>query len=179
MKILGFVLFLFLSNFAYAQEGTDPMALNSVVQEIVTGTGPVTKAQYDKFWAQLGATQPDQRAQMIDVMKSRFVFAQEYQREVWNCAEKAWNSKSVPQCPGAQNKLASLRAEMEKTKSESMLNPMIEYSDNLLKAAATRGSIKNPNGQGEVQVTLEMIKSTRSGLDQMLNRFSQILKTNY
>ena len=179
MKFLKIIFILLLSTNAFADQGVDQVALNSLVQEIATGTGPVTKAQYDKFWQQLGVTKSESKAQMIDVMKTRFVLAQEYQREVWNCAEQAWNSRSIPICPSAQNKLSALRAEMKKTESESMLNPMSDYSDNLLKAAANHGSIQNPNGEGQVQVTLEMIRSTRTGLDQMLNRFSQVLKVNY
>ena len=56
---------------------------------------------------------------------------------------------------------------------------MTDYSDKLLNAAAKRTSIQNPNGDGEVQVTLEMIKSTRDGLDKMLVRLSQVLRPNY
>jgi len=179
MKIFSIIFVIFLANSANAQQAPDQLALNSVVQEIVTGTAPITKAQYDKFWEQLGATKADQRAQTIEVMKQRFVLAQEYQREIWACAEQAWNSRAIPQCVGAQNKLNLLREEMKKTDSESMLKPMTDYSDNLIKAAATRGAIQGPNGVGQAPVTLEMIQSTKKGLDQMLNRFAQVLKINY
>lgn len=179
MKILRIIFLIFLSSAAYAEQGTEQLALNSVIQEIVTGSGPITKVQYDKFWQQLGVTKPDQRAQMIEMMKSRFVLAQEYQREIWACAEQAWNSRAIPQCIGAQNKLNLLREEMKKTESESMLKPMTDYSDNLIKAAATRGAIQNPNGGGQIPVTLEMIQSTKKGLDNMLSRFAQVLKINF
>lgn len=179
MKIFPILFLIFLASAANAQQELDQLAINSVVQEIVTGSGPITKAQYDKFWGQLGVTKADQRAQMIDAMKQRFVLAQEYQREVWGCAEQAWNSRAIPQCVGAQNKLNLLREEMKKTESESMLKPMADYSDNLIKAAATRGTIQSPSGSGQVSVTLEMIQSTKKGLDQMLNRFAQVLKINF
>jgi hypothetical protein len=78
-----------------------------------------------------------------------------------------------------ENKLNLLRAEMKKSDSEFALTPMTDYSDKLLNAAAKRTSIQNPNGDGEVQVTLEMIKSTRDGLDKMLVRLSQVLRPNY
>jgi hypothetical protein len=179
MKIFSILFVIFFATSASAQQASDQVALNSVMQEIVTGSGPITKAQYDKFWEQLGVTKADQKAQTIELMKRRFLLAQEYQREIWVCAEQAWNLRAVPQCVGLQNKLNLLRQEMGKNESELTLKPMTDYSDNLIKAAATRGSIQSPNGAGQVPVTLEMIQSTKKGLDQMLNRFAQVLKINY
>ncbi|MBU6140476.1 MAG: hypothetical protein KGP29_02825 [Proteobacteria bacterium] len=178
MKIFQILFLVFLSTAAAAQ-GIDQIALNSVVQQIATGSGPVTKAEYDKFWQQLGVNRSEDKAKMIGVMKQRFVLAQEYQREVWICAEQAWNSHVVPRCENAQSKLGSLKADLEKTDSSGALSPLEDYSNNLLEAAAKRGSIQNPNGAGQVNVSLEMIKSTREGLDKMLVRFSQVLRPNY
>ncbi len=177
MKILRFVIFLLLSNIAQAQEGIDAGALNSVVQEIVTGSGPVTKQEYDKFWAQFGANTTEDRSRLIGLMKQRFMLTQEYQREVWICAEKAWNLRSVPGCEKAQNKLNLLKNEMKD--NQAAVSPLEDYSANLLKAAASHGSIQNPNGNGDVPVSLEMIKTTRSGLDKMLSRLSQVMRPNY
>jgi hypothetical protein len=179
MKFFQILFLVFLSANAEAQDAAGQLALNLVVQEISTGTGPVSKTEYDKFWQQLGVTKSDEKAQMIDVMKKRFVLAQEYQREVWICAEQAWNSRVVPRCEKAQTKLNLLKTEMQKSDSVSALSPLEDYSINLLGAAAKHTSIQNPNGSGEVPVTLEMIKSTREGLDKMLVRFSQVLRANY
>ncbi len=178
MKIFQILFLVFLSTAAAAQ-GVDQLALNSVVQQIATGSGPVTKAEYDKFWQQLGVNRSEDKAQMISVMKQRFVLAQEYQREVWICAEQAWNSRSAPRCEKAQSKLELLKADLQKSDSVGALSPLEDYSNNLLIAAAKHGSIQNPNGAGEVAVSLEMIKSTREGLDRMLVRFSQVLRPNY
>lgn len=177
MKIIRLFIVLLLTNSAYAQEGIDVNGLNSVVQEIVTGSGPVTKQEYDKFWSQFGASTTEDRSRLIGLMKQRFMLTQEYQREVWICAEKAWNLGSVPSCEKAQNKLNLLKNEMKD--NQSAVSPLEDYSTKLLKAAASRGSIQNPNGNGEVPVNLEMIKSTRSGLDKMLNRLSQVMRPNY
>jgi hypothetical protein len=177
MKILRFVIFLLLSNIAQAQEGIDAGALNSVVQEIVTGSGPVTKQEYDKFWAQFGANTTEDRSRLIGLMKQRFMLTQEYQREVWICAEQAWNLRSVPRCEKAQNKLNLLKNEMKD--NQAAVSPLEDYSTKLLKAAASHGSIQNPNGNGDVPVSLEMIKTTRSGLDKMLSRLSQVMRPNY
>ena len=178
MKIFQILFLVFLSANAAAQD-INTSALNSVVQQIVTGSGPVSREEYNKFWQQFGLTKAEDKAQLIDVMKQRFVLAQEYQREVWLCAEQAWNSRAIPRCERVENKLNLLRAEIKKRDSEFALTPMTDYSDKLLNAAAKRTSIQNPNGDGEVQVTLEMIKSTRDGLDKMLVRLSQVLRPNY
>jgi hypothetical protein len=178
MKIFQIIFCLFFATNALAQS-LDQGAINSVVQEIVVGSGPVTKAEYDKFWGQFGATTAADRGQFINLMKQKFILAQEYQREVWICAEQAWNSRAVPACLGAKNKLALLTAEMKKNDAESALTPMSDYSTKLLAASAARGSIQNPNGGGEVALSLEMIKSTREGLDKMLARLGQVLRPNY
>lgn len=178
MKLFQILFLVFLSTNAAAQD-FNQTALNSVIQQIVMGSGPVSRSEYDKFWQQFGITKAEDKAQLIDAMKQRFVLAQEYQREIWLCAEQAWNSRSVPPCIKAQNKLSLLRTEMKKSDSESMLSPMSDYSDKLLNAAANRTSIQNSNGTGEVPVTLEMIKSTRDGLDKMLVRLGQVLRPNY
>lgn len=175
-KILTLLLVIFSTN-SFAQQ-LDQKSINSVVQEIVTGNGPVTKAEYDKFWQQFGATNAQERTQFINIMKQRFVLTQEYQREVWICAEQAWNSKAVPTCTKAQNKLNLLKNEMGNDHA-SAISPLEDYSNNLLKAAASRGSIQNPNGQGQIEVNLAMIKSTREGLDRMLSRLSQVMRPNF
>lgn len=162
-----------------AQQSINTTALNSVVQGIVTGSGPVTKSEYDQFWAQFGANSAADRQQFIDIMKARFVLIQEYQKEVWSCAEQAWNSHVVPRCERANNKITLLTAEMKKNNSEGVITPMTDYSNKLLNAAANRGSIENPNGGGEVKVTLEMIRSTCDGLDKMLVRLGQVLRPNF
>ncbi len=175
-KILTLILVVFSTNL-FAQQ-LDQKSINSVVQEIVMGEGPVTKAEYEKFWQPFGANNAQQRAQFINIMRQRFVLTQEYQREVWLCAEKAWNLKAVPPCTKAQNKLSVLKNEVGADYA-SAISPLEDYSTNLLKAAAAHKAIQNPNGQGQVEVNLAMIKSTREGLDRMLSRLSQVMRPEF
>lgn len=174
LRILFLFSFLFSTN-VFAQD------VGSIIKAITMGEGPLTKQEYDAFWAGLSATDAVARSQVIRVLKGKLVLTQEYQREIWICAEQAWNRRSVPRCEKARNKFSYLRTEMMKEGKSaiSSIKPMEEYSDSILKAAATRGTIKNETTGEDVPLTLEKIKNTRDGLDKMLSRFSQVLRPNF
>lgn len=177
MKFLRitFLSLIFLSANASAQDA----GIGGVIQGIVMGSGPVTKAEYDKFWAQTGMTAPEDKARMIELLKKQFVFTQEYQREVWSCAEQAWNSRNIPTCEKATNKLALLKTEMQRIDNVDAVKPMEEYTTNLLSAAAKHEPMKNQNGGPAIPLSLEMIQSTKVNLDKMLSRFGQVLQPSF
>ena len=58
MKIFQILFLVFLSANAAAQD-INTSALNSVVQQIVTGSGPVSREEYNKFWQQFGLTKAE------------------------------------------------------------------------------------------------------------------------
>lgn len=153
--------------------------INGVIQEIALGNGPITKAEYDKFWKELGMTKPEEKQVVIAAMRKNLMMSQEYQKEIWKCAEQAWLSRAVPKCPAAKAKFDLMKAEMQKVNQEEALKTIQENSDNLLKSAAAHTSVKGSKTSPSLPLNLETIQATEKSMDRMLSRFEQVLRVQY
>ena len=174
-----FCLSLMVQN-ALAQSQVDQGAnIGVLIAEVTLGNGPVTKREYDKFWTGIGANNPEDKQRIIMLLRVNFMAMQDYQREVWKCAEKAWNSRVVPKCEQSKVKLAQMKAAIQKSSPVSVLEVMEKNSTNLLEAAAKRGVFKSVNVAEGEQLSLELIQETKRNIDSMLSRFQQVLRINY
>lgn len=180
MKLLKIFLFVFLASSSnLAAQGFDQNGVNTVIQEIASGTGPITKAEYEKFWSQIGITNRADKEKVITMMRKNFLMTQEYQQEIWKCAEEAWMKQKIPNCEKAKSKFEIMRAEMKKLNQEKMLKPIEDVSTNLLQAASKHEVVKNSSGGAPMPLTLEMIQATRKNMESMLKRFEQVLRVTY
>ncbi len=176
MKIFLLIILLFSTN-ALAKESDQAMA-NAAMNDLNIENSRITKAQYDDFWNKAGAKNRKEKEQTILLMKDNFLSIQDYQREVWKCAEQAWNSKKISKCNGSEAKLKLLQANFKKNNQEDAMMKFKESSEAIIKAAANRGKY-TPTGGKEVQMSLELIKTTRNNLDKIFSKFEQILKVDY
>lgn len=176
-KLLFLVLILTAQSFA-AQGGTSPADVTLVIQEIASGSGPITKVEYDKFWQQMGITSREAKEVVIDNMRQNFLMTQEYQKEIWSCAEQAWISRVVPKCERAAAKISGLKMVMKQNGQEGALSPIEQNSKNLLEAAAKRQPMKGASGV-EVPLSLESIRAGKLATDTMLSRFERVLRVQF
>lgn len=176
MKLFKYFLavFLFCCS-ANAQQITGDTT--AAIQNIVMGTGQVTKAEYDAFWNALGVKTEVEKAKAINSMKDNFITMQSYQKEMWNCAERSWVSRKKESCQTAKNIIAKMKSKNIKQQQE-MISNLEKTMDNLLEAAAKRGAY-SLDGTNQITLTLEFIRSTKTSVTKMLERFEQVLTVKY
>ncbi len=168
-------LFLLSAN-AWAQSFSSSQTDPALASLSASDSGKITKQEYDNFWgyfyAALSATS---RAGLIAPLKQQLVTEKECEKELWICAEQAWNSRSVPRCEKGRNKLGLVRANMLGDGNKAQLKVTEDRFDNVLKASARRESLDSTEGP----ITLEKIKSSQVESDKLLNKLSQVLKVDY
>jgi len=149
-----------------------------MIQKIVMGKGPVTKEEYDGFWNGFGIKNESEKKRIIDAMRDNFVTMQQYQQEVWSCAETAWVSRQVPQCKNAKNLIAKIKNKQSKSQGK-MIQAMEKNTDNLLRASANRTEFKPEGALVGLPLTIENIRSTKININAILQRFEQVLRVRY
>lgn len=184
-KIFLTFLFLFSASNSFSQtaktpaNASNPSAIVAIIQQIATGQGKITKAEYDNFWQQLGITTRAEKSIVIKDMRSNFLLMQNYQKEIWKCAEQSWKVRKVAKCPAADARLAQVKVEMKKINQEHVLKDIEKNSNNLLQSAAKRESVRNTNNNVDFSLSLETIKATEERMERMLKRFETVLREEY
>lgn len=181
MKIkLLFLCFLFLSQVALAQNQENLLNnenIGSAIGKLYAKNGEITKEDYDGFWNEVGVTDKAGKEKIINFIKNDLLLMQDYQKATWQCAEQAWNTQKVPACPNLHKKYNLIQSKFDKKKAQNQLTDIKKFSDNIIAAAAKRSSLKTENG--EMPLSLDMIKMTKENMDKIFARFEAILKTDY
>lgn len=151
---------------------------SAIMQQIASGSGPLTKAEYEKFWQTVGATSRADKERMIVAMKEGFILTQEYQREIWLCVEQSWISRNVAKCEKAQQKLAVMQRIMNDDQ-KAVIKKMDDNSKRLIQAAAKREDFKIAENAAPLKFSIENIRAIRENLERMLKRFEQVLRIEY
>lgn len=176
LSILICISCLFSTN-AFANSSLSSSA-GSAVAGLYAGTGKISKEQYDAFWDKVGVKSRSEKEQVIGFMRDNFLLIQDYQIQVWKCAEQAWTARKVPTCNKMRTKLGQVQANFKKVGQEDSLTRLTRSSDSVINAAATHGKFTMSNGH-EGQMSLELIQSTGASLDALFSRFEQVLKVEY
>ena len=113
-------------------------------------------------------------------MRENFLLMQDYHREVWRCAEVAWNMRKVPPCNVLKDKRKRLEGHLGKfgAGEKESLDKLIHSSKTIINAAANRSSFSF-EGLPKTQMSLRLIKSTEKNLSNFFSRFDQILRVDY
>ena len=179
MKLLTKFLILFFLNFATANaQEIFNNATFEAIKKIVIGTGPVTKQEYNQFWKDLGVTNQSQKRKIIDKIKGSFFSMQQFQNAMWLCAEKSWIKEKVQNCTSAKRILTQIRSR-KSAKQAQLASQMQASMEGLTSAAAKREKYQIPGTNDSIQLSLEGIKSNRHAIQNVLNRFSQVLRLRY
>lgn len=178
MKIILSILCFFISFSALAQQA-DQEKISRALSGIMTGSGKITKEQYNIFWSEVGVEgNKQEKRKVIASIQSDFLAIQSYQREIWKCAEKNWVSKKNIPCASADSKISKIRANLKKLNQEAALKPVEDSSYNILSAAAKRSSTFKA-GTADLPFSLEFIKRTREKMDGVFSRIDQLFKEEY
>ena len=179
-KIIFFaiVVFGFFSNFSFADNYNveAELKVKEAFQIIVNGTGDLTNEEYREFWRLMPYKNESERQELIKFLKENYVDMMLYQREVWACADKAWQTQKVIKCDLAiayENNMNMLFR--RKGLDISHLKKGQSHSRQLWKAASERTSFKSNDGR-IVDLSYEMITQVRASLENTFKRYSQALK---
>lgn len=181
--ILGIYLILSSNAFANIQMNNkmveDTIALQGILQEIMLKTGKVSRADYEKFWGRAGVTSSVDKERVIASTKKSFVLMQEYTKEIWICAEKAWlSSKKLP-CTKA-NEIIDRMKKLSGIPEQQELYKLIEKTyDEILNAAANKTPLKTPQNSTSTNLSLESIKIYRKSIEESLEKINKILSVDF
>ncbi len=187
MKIIHLIaLFLFLSTeVVFAQynqmhkQKEMTQEIQKVVHEILIKNGEITREDYNNFWNKVGANSPNEKEQYITSFKKNFLVIQEYNREMWNCAEKNWLASKTLPCPKAKEKIENMKKNMVMKEQLAMFSTIEEGFNSILKASANKTDIVSKDGINIGKISLETIRKSRDDSDKFLKKFNRILTMNF
>jgi hypothetical protein len=175
MKIL-ILIALFFSFNASAQEMSvkpDPM------QIVIMGKGKVSKREYDEFWQYVGATTKEEKASNILAMRRSFLPMQEYQKEIWTCAEIIYKKRKKIACPKAKAVLNAYKKSSNLGDKNPYVQELEKMSDKILNAAFTREKISFIKEQEPIALDAKAIKESKDAFTSGIARLKQVLVLEY
>lgn len=157
----------------------DTLALQAILQEIIFKNGSVTRADYEKFWSKAGVSSATDKERVIASTKKSFVLMQEYTKEIWICAEKAWlSSKKLP-CTKA-NEIIDRMKKISGMQEQQELYRLIEKTyDEILYAAANKTPLKSPQNNTSSNLSLESIRIYRKSIEDSLEKINKVLSVEF
>jgi len=157
----------------------DTIAIQSVLQEIMLRPGKVTRADYNRFWEKTGVTSNTEKERVIASAKKNFIMIQEYTREIWICAEKAWISSKNPPCTKASQILENLKKASPMPEQQELYRLIEKNYADILNSAANKTPLQTPNTTTTTTLTLESIRTYRKSIDESLEKINKVLSVEY
>ena len=174
------ILVLLTCSKAYSQS----QIANNISQElsnIMLSKEKITKKDYNNFWSKTGVKSKEEKINFIYSMKSSFVVIQEYNREVWDCAEKSWISNKEIECKNLQKSIENINKILVDSADIEKFKKMENGFNEMIKGSARRGKdIELGNGSKIFQeITLGSIQEIKKKTNLMLERVNVILQPEF
>jgi hypothetical protein len=104
---------------------------------------------------------------------------QEYTREIWVCAEKAWiSSKKVP-CTKASQIIENLKKASPMPEQHELYRLIEKNYADILESAANKTPLQTPNTTTTTTLTLESIRTYRKSIEESLEKMNKVLSVEY
>ena len=174
MKII--ILFLLIFTSSYAQEMTEKP---DPIQIIMMGKGKISKREYNEFWRHLEVKNKEEKAATILSMRQSFLPMQEYQKEIWTCAEIAYKKRKNVSC----NKSLEVINAYKKSSKLGNQNPYVKelekMGEKILNAAAKREKLYLVNNEDGFNLDEKSIKESKEAFTSGVDRLKQVLVLEY
>jgi len=170
--------FLILPN-AYAQS---EMAnnLSQAIREIMISKEKITKKDYDNFWAKTGVKSREEKINFILTVRNSFLSIQEYNKAVWDCAEKSWIANKEIKCPDLQEISENIKIKFKNSIDIEKFKEMENGFNDMIKQSSKRSNEVNLRGSKIPQnITLESIQSLKKETARMLDRTNLIFQLDF
>lgn len=153
--------------------------IGNALREVIGGTGPITREEYDHFWNRVTLKGTVGKKQVIDFFSDIMVDMLAYQNEIWRCAFIAWNTRTIVDCLEAREIYERIKATEAKHGGEiNQMDVSQENTRRLIIASANHGILKFVDGR-EFEISAKIIAQTKSGLKEKVDRLKQILRVKY
>lgn len=188
MKILKFLIITICLSFSFnafgqyqalVSQNQQALAMQNALQEVMLKQGNLTKKDYDDFWNKVGATTPQEKNKAIGSIKKSFLAIQEYNREMWICAEKAWMSSKIEPCAKAEEKIQLLKKDAKMKEQLQLIAIVEENFQKIIKSSANKTDMISKDGTNMGKLTLESIRFSRDNTQKTLDRFNQLLAVEF
>jgi hypothetical protein len=158
---------------SYSQSQVAVNVSDSLVSIILLKT-KITKKEYNDFWSKTGVKSKEEKMNFIFTMRSNFLPIQEYNKAIWECAEKSWIANREIECPNVKTVSAKLKKILYDSNQEAKFEEVERGFKAIIKASANR--IKKDTNQ---KVTLEDIQNIKDETSRILDRTSIILQPEF
>jgi len=166
---------------AFSQE-TYSARVSKKLMEIATSSQKITKKEYDDFWNSTGIKSRDQKINFINSMRYNFILIQEFNKILWDCAEKAWVANKKIKCQELNNNLNKIKTNLISEIGEDEFKKVENNFNYIIETASNRGIDKNnPNAniQPANMITLEKIKIAKINTQNLLDRINILLQPDF
>lgn len=156
---------------------------NNVSQEltnIMLSKEKITKSDYNNFWSKTGVKSKEEKSNFIINIKNSFLIIQEYNKAVWECAEKSWIANKEIECNDLQKNVEKVKKNLANSEDFEKFKGMENGFNNMIKDSAKRGKNIDLGGSKIFQkITLESIQEIKMKTNKMLERTNIILQPEF
>lgn len=168
---------------AAAQAASAPPQIRFVtavaaVDRVARGKGPLTRGEYDAFWARLGVSDLEFRSRVAQELRKSVVLLYQYNLDKHRCALRAWETARMVACPDADRTYSAIRAWQNSVGADS--TPMIRAHEAFvayLQASAERG-IFSSEGRPQ-QVSEAGLRGSLLEAQAIVDRLESVLKPSF
>ena len=176
-----FILFFLTCLNAYSQSEMS-QNISREFTKIILSPEKITKNDYNNFWKQTGITSQQEKINFIVSMKNSFMAVQEYNRDVWDCAEKSWIANKEIDCPKLKKSANNLKNIFNNSAEIDKFKEMEKNFTELIKVSSRRGANTDKSANGSKvfkQITLADIQKTKEDTKKILDRGDIILQPEF
>jgi len=150
------------------------------IQNIMLSKNKITKKDYDNFWKKTGVKSREEKINFIINIKNSFLLIQEYNKAVWDCAEKSWIANKEINCPDLQKISKNIKKSLENTANIEKFIQMESDFNGMIKTSSKRGSDVDL-GKTKIfkEINLESIQNLKKETARMLDRTNIIFQLDF
>ena len=172
---------IFLTSFNAYSQSEMSQNISKEFTKIILSPEKITKNDYNNFWKQTGIKSREEKMNLIVTMKNSFVAVQEYNKDVWDCAEKSWIANKEIDCAKLKKSTNTLKNIFYNSPEIDKFKEMEKNFTELIKVSSRRGidNDKNNSSKNFKQITLADIQKTKEDTKKILERADVILQPEF
>ena len=180
--IIKTFILIFLTCFNAYSQSVMSQNISREFTKIILSPEKITKKDYNNFWKQTGISSREEKMNLIVAMKNSFVAVQEYNKDVWDCAEKSWIANKEIDCAKLKKSTNTLKNIFYNSPEIDKFKEMEKNFTELIKVSSKRGeNIDKSSNSLKIykQITLADIQKTKEDTKKILDRADVILQPEF
>lgn len=175
LAIIAFLIVSFISFADSAQANKLSQRQLEIVQIVLNSDGYITEDLHSEFWSLAPAEivhDEKMRNQFLKLMREQFVYALQFQREVWASMRASLDSGKVSKTAHyshTKNQVLSTAPSEAKRQTRQSIN----NAEGMIRAAATKSPFQS--ARGAFYITHELVDKVLAGLDGSFSRANRLI----